>query len=836
MHRFRTYLLGLSLLSVAALRAAAESPALEQARRALAEGIPQVAIYGLESALKAPGFPAAERPTARRLLAEAQLATGGSAAALETLAEFTDSSDTAATLLRAHAYAAEGRWAEAFEIYKAIAQQPNAPAAALVGEAESLQSLGRTGEALPVLEKLIRSEQASIEARLRYAALLVEADRPAEARKALGTTPAGSLGDESWRRYIEARILLAEGNKKGALAILEPMLHSATGERPPGLSENLFAAATLALAEANLAPGNPDAATKILETFIRKNPETSQLEIVFRRLDQLYALDKTPQEGVMQGFVLDRDFPPRGMALARYYIMRMQIRQKRYRRALEAVTQFLQKCPKSPLTPDVYAIRADAYCALILPENERRAPEDTEFANQYLAAAEAALDAASLAATTDDQKAEFALRTALVNLWQREFLRAASHLKVAKQSPRLRAAAMYNSALAWLMQENHEYFSREFSEYVAGPGAPVLAGQLLLEQGLVKARGHEPGAAEALLYFLKKYPAHPRRAEAQLALAELAYLQGHTQEAMIYVQAVAPSPQTPEVAGQADYLNVFLEDARQPRNEDRVIALARAFIEKYGTSPRVPEVRMKLGQIYFQREDYLNAQEQFETVATAFPDGSYAETALFLAAQCGTKLFSAEAHNHALELFDKVAAKKGSLEPHARLQQAILKSQLGAEDDAVKIYDSVLAIAAPDEVRFAAMVGKGDNLAALARKDAKQGPAAIAAYDALLATAAGPAWRNQALYKKARVLLQLGREGDALVLLNQILDKNIGPGPRETFWFSRAGFDAANLLEAQQQWKSAIGIYRKMVKIPGPHVIQAGQRIKALQGEHFLWD
>jgi tetratricopeptide (TPR) repeat protein len=246
---------------------------------------------------------------------------------------------------------------------------------------------------------------------------------------------------------------------------------------------------------------------------------------------------------------------------------------------------------------------------------------------------------------------------------------------------------------------------------------------------------------------------------------------------------------------------------------------------------------MKLGQVYFQREDYLNAQEQFETLAAAAPEGAYAETALFLAGQCGTKLFAAEAHKHALELFGKVAERKGALEPHARMQQAILKSQLGAADDAVKIYEIVLAGTAPAEVRYAALIGKGDNLTALAKTDLTQASAAIATYETLLAIPeAGPMWRNQAAYKKARVLQQIGRKDDALLVFNEILDMNAGPRERETFWLSRAGFEAAALLESQEQWKSAIGIYRKMTKIPGPHVDQAKQRVKALQQQHFIWD
>jgi tetratricopeptide (TPR) repeat protein len=245
---------------------------------------------------------------------------------------------------------------------------------------------------------------------------------------------------------------------------------------------------------------------------------------------------------------------------------------------------------------------------------------------------------------------------------------------------------------------------------------------------------------------------------------------------------------------------------------------------------------MKLGQVYFQIEDFLNAQEQFETLAREQPDGPLTETALFLAGQCGARLINTTALNHALELFSKVVEKKGPLESYARLQQAVLKSKMGSENDSVNIYDSILGGSAPAEVRNAAIVGKGDTLMELGKKDVKQMQAAISSYDQLLALAdTGPTWRNQAAYKKGRALAQLDRKDDALAVFYDVLDKTAA-GPRETFWFAKAGFDAASLLEAARQWKNAIGVYEKMAKVPGPHAEQAKQRIKTLRLEHFLWD
>jgi tetratricopeptide (TPR) repeat protein len=274
------------------------------------------------------------------------------------------------------------------------------------------------------------------------------------------------------------------------------------------------------------------------------------------------------------------------------------------------------------------------------------------------------------------------------------------------------------------------------------------------------------------------------------------------------------------------------------RSDELVIARARDFIREHPASAVLDEVRMKLGEVYFRREDYLKAKEQFETLAREKPDGPHATPALFLAGQCAMKLLNTDSLNRALELFGAVIERHGPLEAHARLHQALVKSKLGAPDDAVKIYDSILAAQPPAELelRLAALTGKGDNLVALGKTDAKNFASAIASYDQVIATAgASPTWKNQAAYKKAKTLELEDRRDDALDIFYGIL-KSAATGPRETFWFAKAGFDAAALVESRQQWKSAVGIYEKMAAIPGPHAEQARQRVRRLRLEHFLWD
>ncbi len=798
----------------------AESLVISQSRQAIAENIPQVAIFKLSDALSASPLTPDERIAALRLLAEAQIATAQYEQAIKSLAQIPDLTDSAAALLRAHALAGAGRWSEALPVYKSLGDLPAPPPAAILGEAESLQALGRTAEAADTLKHFVKSAGATNAACLRLASLYVELGKTDEARKLFAKTQANSPADEKWRAYIGARILLLEKQSQAALGALDQMLQSDSNHRVEGLSENLYAAAALAEAEARFALSGPDAAERSLETFIHKNPESPHLELIFRRLDQFYTVDKTPTEGALHKIV--RDLPPRAGALAQFYVARLQLREKRYERAETALKFFLKQFSGHTLTPDIYAMQAELALATAVAPDTKKA----------LAEAEADLIAASRTARDDEQRAEFALRTALVNMQQGEFVSAATHLETAKRSPHLRQNAAYDTALAWLMQKNYE----RFQEDIASLSDHQLTGQLFIEAGLVQSRTSDPRAANSLRTFLKTFPAHPRRAEAQIAIAELDFQQGKTSDAKTLIQTVADTTTAPEQIEQGECLAIFLEDAKQPRDDEKVIALARAFIIAHPMSAHLADVRMKLGQINFHRENFLNAQEQFENVART--DNGFTETALYLAGQCAMKLINGEALNRALELFDKVAERKGPLEAHARLQQAIIKSKLGAEDDAVKIYDSLLGAPKPPEpdVRNAALIGKGDNLIVLGKKDPTQTEAALSTYNQLLALPeTTSAWRNQAAYKKGKALQQLGRNDEALALFYDILDRNT-TGTHETFWFAKSGFDAAGILEARQQWRSAVGVYEKMSKLPGPHIEQARQRVKTLRLEHFLWD
>jgi hypothetical protein len=121
------------------------------------------------------------------------------------------------------------------------------------------------------------------------------------------------------------------------------------------------------------------------------------------------------------------------------------------------------------------------------------------------------------------------------------------------------------------------------------------------------------------------------------------------------------------------------------------------------------------------------------------------------------------------------------------------------------------------------------------RKNYRQ---AIEVYDQLAAAANDQIqWRNQALFKKGVCLEKEADGAAALAAFYRVVDSETRPNrPHELFWFYKAGFNAARLLEDAAKWQSAAAIYEKLAAAGGLRSEEAKARLNRLRLEHFLWD
>ena len=820
-----------SILGSVAL-AGTETGLLQQAQKALQEGIAPVAIAQVRHFLARPGLTAEEDRDGRLLLGEALLGAGSYDQGLEAVQPLAQEGHRAALLLKADLLAGAERWPEALPIYQAEAARPDAAAAARLGEVEALKATGDLDKAVAVLEAVVRAAAPSAPVQLRLAGLYAQQRRIREARGELARLGSLSPGDQQWKRFIEGRLFLLEDQPEPALLSFARILEDA-GK----ISEALLVAATFGMTEARTITEGLDAADAVLEGFIARYPQSRYLAEVFRRLDDIYAREENPSEGELKAWT--QKAPPRRAALARVSLAKLQIRARKLEKARGTLDEFVKAYPNHRLLGRVQGMRAGLFL------------RDRNFAGAI-----AALEAAQRQATNEDARAEIELEAGLVHYRAGEYLLAANLFdsvaeKLAKRErldPGTRREsrameivrlALYNGALAALNQQNSARFeerSRELSRLFPESG---LRSDLILEQGLIQARGGKPQAARSLEQFIRSFPGHPRLPEARLALAELAFIGGQWDLAEDYRRVANPGADTPELSDQSAYLSLFLADAQKPAKDEEVIAMALQFLRDRPSSKRAPEVRMKLGEVYFRRENFADAETQFDTVAKIPAESRYTETALFLAGQSAMRTINPGSVTRALKYFEQVVDRNGPLKLYARQQQALIQGRTGKEDEAVKIYENILASQPPpdSELRYAALCGKGDNLLVLAQKDEKARAEAVASFEKLATEPEAPAsWRNQALFKKAQALeLAADREG-ALRAYYDVLQLTLQGDEREYFWFTKAGFEAARMLESQAHWKAAVGVYEKIAAAQGPRAQEALARVKQLRLEHFLWD
>ena len=785
------------------------SPApLDEALKALDEGVAEVAIVKLQQQLAAPApLPPELRSLAKTKLAEALLAAGRTDEALRQMQD----PEVKAPLLEARIQAAEENWTAALALYSAAAADPKA----MMGKAECLFALDRLPEAIATLESIAPQSPAAVS--LRLGEFYLQQNRPDACARLLSRITAPLNTKESkWKDYLEARLLLAQKTAKETTVAYQ-RFQALAGDPRNGSGEMLLGS-IIGMAASRTELTGLTAADDILEQFIWRHPESPYLAALFRKLDAVYAGEENPSTVELQKLALRE--PALRSGFATYYLAKALVREEKPENALAVLENFGGRFPNHPLLSQALLMQGR-----LLSNSGKFSPSQKAF------------EEAMLSANRADLRAEIELASASAHFKAGDFVLAATLFHNAgEHCPALMETARFNTALSWLHQGNFQRFAREYQGFCqAFPESPLRA-ELSLEEGLLRARNGNPEAVAALQKFIHDFPEHLRVPEARLTLAELRYMDNDLAAANQFLQVVNTSPAPSKTAEDSDYLAIFVADDANTPSGEKVIALCRSFIERHPASELLPKVRMKLGQIHFRNGDFASAQAQFETLALEAPASPLAEPALFLAAQASTKRIDAVGIDRAVELFNNVASRDGPLKFHARLQLAALQNRLGKEADAAKLYDDILRANPAPEIKSAALTGKADNLFALGAKEKTFYEQALAVYGQLASEPGiSPVLQHRAFYGEGRCLEKLSRPEEALAAYYRVVDSGTDK-PTEYFWFYKAGFDACRLSESREQWKTAIAIYQKMAAMEGPRAEEAKERMTQLRMEHFIWD
>ncbi|MBA3831968.1 MAG: tetratricopeptide repeat protein [Chthoniobacterales bacterium] len=806
------------LLLAASLGTAAPGLTLDDAIRPLAEGVPGVAVERLQNLL-AQKLSAAEQLIAKTKLTEALVRANRPGEALKVATDSGLTNNLPALFWKAQALAALYRWEEAGPLYAEVSARAQGPlrADAAFGEAQSFRALGQPKAALRVLKSLQQDSQWHVRATLGTAELLIDRGDLVEADHLLRSLKPEQTGERNERRYLFGRIQSAEGHYDRAVEVLFVIL-----QKPEGVSHALLVATLCAIADAHLQGRTAEQGDDVLEDFVEHHPTDSALPAVFAKLDELYQAEQKPSPNELERWSRDRTEPRR--VLAQWYLARSQLRAGDRDRAIKNLTRL--RASRVQL-PSLGQAQLELARLLLADRQWAAAIEAGEAARRLNPAPAFAQQAAWLTAGANYRAGR---------------LEAAAPIfeQIAHDVPAFANQALFNAALCWLRLDRTDRFANDYRQISNDPAKQTGQADLLLEKGSVQAAQGKAAAAASLQNFIRDFPKNPRVSEAWVALAELAFhapkpdMETARQD---LARARQGSP-TPAAIERADYLEIWLNDAAPAKDESQVILVATAFLQRHSGSPFTAEVRMKLAEAYFRRQDFANAQTQFELLAQQNPDADLTEKALFFAARSAMSSMGAESLDHALALLDQVVKLNGDLKWAARNEEAAIERRLGKNADALAIYEEVLKNEAKPPERREALCGKGDVFYEMGAAESQNYRRAIDLFQQLANEPGVPAhWRNQAEFKQGKALEKLNDKAAALTTYYTVLEEGAQPQRQhEFFWFYKAGFSAAHLLEEASDWKSAVAVYRKLAAVGGPRSDEAKTRLTQLRLEHFLWE
>ncbi len=810
----RISLIGLIAFLAQALRADI-SPALAEASAPLEEGVPEVAVARLQALLNKT-LPDSDWSAVVEKLAEAQVAAKQPEEALALLADSRVRDLSWAKFWRAQAFASLHRWTDALPIYEELGtdQSSSFREAATFGAAEMLRALGKRDEALTKLTVLIHDKEWATQAQLRSAQLYIDNGDAANARRVLDDMQPKSVAERKERRLLRGRLELILQRPERAIGAFEELL-----EKPERVPHTTLIAALSGVVDAHLQLKTPEAGSDFIEEFIDHHPTDPDLPVLFARLDELYRAERKPSRNDLEKWVRNPEQPRR--TFARWYLARLEIRAGRRDRA----RQLFRDLRRAVATPAI---------APALLEFAQLEVEDRHF-DEAIAILD---DARSLHLEPSlvDRLDLFAVQAQY--LARRFEVATAAFEQIGHSTSPWAKVALFNASAGSLQLGDHKRFAANYNELEKQGVDEESRANLRLEEALMQAARGDDKAAKALQQFIRDFPQNPRVSEAWVGLAELAFHSSppRVDEARTDLAHAADSKPTTAATERADYLMIWIEDSVGV-NETKVVELAKRFLQEHDASPFAPEVRMKLAEIYYRHQDFANAQTQFEILAQENPDNPLGENALFFAAESAMSSMGERSLDRAIVLFDQVVRLNGALRWAARNEQAVIERKLGKPQDALVLYDEVLKSEAGPSEKREALCGKGDIFFELAGSDAGNYQRAIEIYDQLASDKDVPIhWRNQALFKKGLCLEKTSDRAGALATFYKILEDEARPDQRrEFFWYYKAGFNAARLLEDDSKWESAAAVYEKLAAAGGSRSEEAKARLNRLRLEHFLW-
>ena len=796
-------------------------------RRALGDGLPQVAALKAARLLEGTKLSGKDRKELAGLAVEAAVRAGDGAKALELL-EKNDIEEK--VFWRGQAEVLNDDLNEAaitFASYKGPLRNRARLCLAYV-----LMADGREGSARKELREVQKCDDPEIarEARLFLSELELIMGRAPEVVERLKKETGGKHGTV---QFLRARGALQMGQAATAESLMRDLLAE------PGMGPRVHEAGVLLAAEALLDQSKPDEASKLIIQFLDKTTQCELWHEAFELINRCRQATATPDPIPLAftRWVADPLSPERS-AHAMFWIARWLAAEDRRTEALGLLEAHLQLYPQHVYESDVLRLamkingelRADA----------RVLQQAQQWRQKYGGGGEALVDFIA--------GGIFFARGDLVPALS-AFQRSADMATGLSE----RRRALHNAAVAAASAGQMALYQTILSQIqVAGSGdegqkpgeGGDAAASLELDRVLQLAGKMSPEAEVEIQTFIAANPQHPRLPEALIARAELALLDvpARVRDAANALQTAAQSKNLdPSMSERIDYVTVWLREAEESLRG--VVDTGLAFLNTWPTSGRADQIRMKVGEAYYRLQDLPNARTQFELLATDYPSSPYADAALFFAGKAAMELGTPEGLQRAIDIWGEVAEREGPLAFHARYQQALAKRTEGLEKEALAIIEVLAADKTVDaDTQLQVLCQRIELQLILGMTDTAQRESAIVGARELKARPGlSYLWQGRVGALLAEGLQKAGREPEALEacydVVNAGLSTRSGPAnPAEFYWFYWAGFRAVAMLDARKQWEAAAKMAETLAQTAGDRAGEAKEVATRIRMQHFIWD
>ena len=230
--------------------------------------------------------------------------------------------------------------------------------------------------------------------------------------------------------------------------------------------------------------------------------------------------------------------------------------------------------------------------------------------------------------------------------------------------------------------------------------------------------------------------------------------------------------------------------------DDEALELLNAFRHRFDSSPRMPQVKLAIGDYHFTRGAYGPALTAYNEIAPNSLSGSLLEDLNYRTAYCHMMLGE---NDKALKGFSAIAATKGTYAKAARFYTAYIHYSMGEYDTALKEWEQAdtstePGAAAPyymSQIYF--LRGDFSRAASMAKT--------------LLASGRVPQFATEANRIAGESLFNLGKKSEAMPYLWQYAATCDSPQPSAYYMLGVSEYD-------QGHYKEAIPLLQKAVTMP----------------------